>query len=176
MDSRFQIFGAKTTPDIWSGFLGNVIGPETILPDMSGGPTDFREDWIMPTIVGILIFMSRKNFMLSWVEKEIWLSFHLHHMDASLHCKNYLFHFWTNTIIILGVSNFRFVVAVKIDSDVHGYKNCNFFIACIWHCCKTKFNRPIECYVPFLYAANQPVNIIVSSWHHYPNVLKYWDT
>ena len=45
MDSRFQIFGAKTTPDIRSGFLGIVIGPETILPDMSGGPTDFREDW-----------------------------------------------------------------------------------------------------------------------------------
>ena len=44
MDSRFQIFGAKTTPDIRSGFLGIVIGPETILPDMSGGPTDFRED------------------------------------------------------------------------------------------------------------------------------------
>ena len=45
MDSRFQIFGAKTTLDIRSGFLGIVIGPETILPDMSGGPTDFREDW-----------------------------------------------------------------------------------------------------------------------------------
>ena len=44
MDSRFQIFGAKTTPDIRSGFLGIVTGPETILPDMSGGPTDFRED------------------------------------------------------------------------------------------------------------------------------------
>ena len=44
MDSRFQIFGAKTTPDIRSGFLGIVIGPETILPDMFGGPTDFRED------------------------------------------------------------------------------------------------------------------------------------
>ena len=29
MDSRFQIFGAKTTPDIRSGFLGIVIGPET---------------------------------------------------------------------------------------------------------------------------------------------------
>ena len=48
MDSRFQIFGAKTTPDIRSGFLGIVIGPETILPDMSGGPTDFREDCCMP--------------------------------------------------------------------------------------------------------------------------------
>ena len=45
MDSRFQIFGAKTTPDIRSGFLGIVIGPATILKDMSGGPTDFREDW-----------------------------------------------------------------------------------------------------------------------------------
>ena len=45
MDSRFQIFGAKTTPDIRSGLLGIVIGPETISPDMSGGPTDFREDW-----------------------------------------------------------------------------------------------------------------------------------
>ena len=44
MESRFQIFGAKTTPDIRSGFLGIVIGPETILPDMSGSPTDFRED------------------------------------------------------------------------------------------------------------------------------------
>ena len=48
MDSRFQIFGAKTTPDIRSGFLGIVIGPETILPDMSGGPTDLREDCIRP--------------------------------------------------------------------------------------------------------------------------------
>ena len=47
MDSRFQIFGAKTTSDIWSRFLGIVIGPETILPDMSGGPTDFREDWAL---------------------------------------------------------------------------------------------------------------------------------
>ena len=45
MDSRFQSFGAKTTPDIRSGFLGIVTGPEPILPDMSGGPTDFREDW-----------------------------------------------------------------------------------------------------------------------------------
>ena len=47
MDSRFQIFGAKTTPDIRSGFLGIVIGPETILPDMSGGQTDFREDCLL---------------------------------------------------------------------------------------------------------------------------------
>ena len=45
MDSRFQIFGAKTTPDIRSWFLEIVIGPETILPDISGGPTDFREGW-----------------------------------------------------------------------------------------------------------------------------------
>ena len=44
MDSSFQIFGAKTTLDIRSGFLGIVTGPETILPDMSGGPTDFRGD------------------------------------------------------------------------------------------------------------------------------------
>ena len=44
MDSRFQIFGAKITPDIRSGFLRILTGPETILPDMSGGPTDFRED------------------------------------------------------------------------------------------------------------------------------------
>ena len=44
MDSRFQIFGAKTIPDIRSGFLGIVIGPAIILPDMSGGSTDFRED------------------------------------------------------------------------------------------------------------------------------------
>ena len=43
MDWHFQIFGAKTTPDIRSGFLGIVTGPETILPDMSVGPTDFRE-------------------------------------------------------------------------------------------------------------------------------------
>ena len=48
MDSRFQIFGAKITPDIRSGFLRIVTGPETILPDMSGGPTDFREDCLKP--------------------------------------------------------------------------------------------------------------------------------
>ena len=51
MDSRFQIFGAKTTPDIRSGFLGIVIGPETILPDMSGGPTDFRAYKVLNTLL-----------------------------------------------------------------------------------------------------------------------------
>ena len=58
MDSRFQIFGAKTTPDIRSGFLGIVIGPETILPDMSGGPTDFREDCI--NVSNMPIFLLKK--------------------------------------------------------------------------------------------------------------------
>ena len=57
MDSRFQSFGAKTTPDIRSGFLGIVTGPEPILPDMSGGPTDFREDWYIS-----LEIRYRKNF------------------------------------------------------------------------------------------------------------------
>ena len=39
----------KITSDIRSGFLELVTGPETILPDMSGSPTDFCEDidaWI----------------------------------------------------------------------------------------------------------------------------------
>ena len=38
--------------------------------DKSGTKKNYAINMKMPTIVGIFIFISRENYMLSWVEKE----------------------------------------------------------------------------------------------------------
>ena len=55
----------------------------------------------MPTIVGIFIFISRDNFLLSWVEHE--KSFITLGPDLGLHCLHMPFFFFRN----FGVRNFR---------------------------------------------------------------------